>query len=495
MCGPRYSDELAYARPARGAQEELIALGITGWQDAMVGAVGGIADPLGAYRRAIGEGTLQVHVVGAQWWERDGGIEQVERMTARRDELAARRFPPNGSRSRRRRSWSTASPRTRPRRCSRPTATPTATTTAQQRPLVRRPGAAARGRHGARCRGHAGALPRARRPGGARGARRGRGGARRQRCRPTAGTTSRTCRSSTRPTSPRFADARRRRQHPGAVGDARGPARRADAAVPARRRRGRGTIRSATSCVARARLAAGSDWPVSSADPMDAIHIAVNRIATRQPRHAPLGGDDQRIDLATAMAAYTSGTAYVNHREHDTGCIREGYLANLVVLSTPTPSPSPPRRSTVRPWCPPGSRAPRVHSAPPTPSEEDMHDPSAAPVRARASPPPRPPPAIAARRSAGARHPAPRARRRRVGARRDDRCTLRRHRLVHLGELRRALLARLRLRVRLRRQPGARERVRVAAAAEPGLHALARVSPSRSRIRPRRHGSTRSATA
>ena len=32
------------------------------------------------------------------------------------------------------------------------------------------------------------------------------------------------------------------------------------------------------------------------------------------------------------MAAYTSGTAYVNHREHDTGYIREGYLANLVVL-------------------------------------------------------------------------------------------------------------------------------------------------------------------
>jgi predicted amidohydrolase YtcJ len=32
------------------------------------------------------------------------------------------------------------------------------------------------------------------------------------------------------------------------------------------------------------------------------------------------------------MAAYTSGTAYVNHRDHDTGYIREGYLANLVVL-------------------------------------------------------------------------------------------------------------------------------------------------------------------
>ena len=36
--------------------------------------------------------------------------------------------------------------------------------------------------------------------------------------------------------------------------------------------------------------------------------------------------------LSTAFAAYTSGTAYVNHRDHDTGWIREGYLANLVVI-------------------------------------------------------------------------------------------------------------------------------------------------------------------
>ena len=80
-----------------------------------------------------------------------------------------------------------------------------------------------------------------------------------------------------------------------------------------------------------ARLAAGSDWPVSSADPLDAIHIAVNRVAPDIDAE-PLGGAHQRLDLATAMAAYTSGTAYVNHRDHDTGYIREGYLANLVVL-------------------------------------------------------------------------------------------------------------------------------------------------------------------
>ena len=49
------------------------------------------------------------------------------------------------------------------------------------------------------------------------------------------------------------------------------------------------------------------------------------------------------------MAAYTSGTAYVNHRDHDTGHVREGYLANLVVLD-PDPfslSPDEIHRSTV----------------------------------------------------------------------------------------------------------------------------------------------------
>jgi predicted amidohydrolase YtcJ len=64
---------------------------------------------------------------------------------------------------------------------------------------------------------------------------------------------------------------------------------------------------------------------------MDAIHIAVTRVAPGIDAE-PLGGAHQRLDLATAMAAYTSGSAYVNHRDHDTGHVREGYLANLVVL-------------------------------------------------------------------------------------------------------------------------------------------------------------------
>ncbi|NUR90081.1 MAG: amidohydrolase, partial [Nonomuraea sp.] len=77
------------------------------------------------------------------------------------------------------------------------------------------------------------------------------------------------------------------------------------------------------------RLAAGSDWPVSSPDPFEGIHVAVNR---RVP-----GGDGpdflpgQRLDLATALAAYTSGTARVNRLEESTGTLSTGKLADLVV--------------------------------------------------------------------------------------------------------------------------------------------------------------------
>ncbi|WP_166868505.1 amidohydrolase [Salinibacterium sp. ZJ70] len=81
-------------------------------------------------------------------------------------------------------------------------------------------------------------------------------------------------------------------------------------------------------------LAAGSDWSVSTPDPLAAIHTAVNRTAA--PGHED--GDyepflpHQAIDLATSLTAYTAGSAWVNHRDHDTGTIEVGKLADLVVL-------------------------------------------------------------------------------------------------------------------------------------------------------------------
>ncbi|PQZ94827.1 amidohydrolase [Arthrobacter sp. MYb227] len=88
-----------------------------------------------------------------------------------------------------------------------------------------------------------------------------------------------------------------------------------------------------------ARLAAGSDWPVSSADPIVGSHIAVNRIDPDN-ESVPLGGAKQCLDLATIWAAYTSGTAYVNHREKNTGSIAPGYLADFAVVS-PNPFEGP----------------------------------------------------------------------------------------------------------------------------------------------------------
>ena len=84
-----------------------------------------------------------------------------------------------------------------------------------------------------------------------------------------------------------------------------------------------------------ARLAAGSDWAVSSANPMRAVHVAVNRslpgaVGAEAEPFLPAQG----LELAEALAAYTAGSAYVNHLDGDggTGAIEPGMLADLVVL-------------------------------------------------------------------------------------------------------------------------------------------------------------------
>ncbi|MHA6760416.1 amidohydrolase [Streptacidiphilus sp. PAMC 29251] len=80
-----------------------------------------------------------------------------------------------------------------------------------------------------------------------------------------------------------------------------------------------------------ATLAAGSDWPVSSPDPLQGIHVAVNRRGYGEEDEVPVFLPEQRLDLATALAAYTAGSAHVNHHD-ETGTIRVGALADLAVL-------------------------------------------------------------------------------------------------------------------------------------------------------------------
>jgi hypothetical protein len=82
-----------------------------------------------------------------------------------------------------------------------------------------------------------------------------------------------------------------------------------------------------------ARLAAGSDWAVSSANPLRAIHVAVNRsLQGATGAEAEPFLPNQSLDLAEALAAYTVGSAYVNHLDDETGSIERGKLADLVVL-------------------------------------------------------------------------------------------------------------------------------------------------------------------
>jgi predicted amidohydrolase YtcJ len=86
-----------------------------------------------------------------------------------------------------------------------------------------------------------------------------------------------------------------------------------------------------------AQLCFGSDWPVSSPNPMWEMHTAVNR--TTSPQY-PFRGPDtgtpflpgERIGLPAALAAFTIGSAYVNHDEREAGSVEPGKRADLVVL-------------------------------------------------------------------------------------------------------------------------------------------------------------------
>ncbi|MFN8156424.1 MAG: amidohydrolase [Candidatus Nanopelagicales bacterium] len=62
------------------AQEHLHALGITGWQDAWV-----TPGTLAAYRSLSDSGKLTARVVGALWWDRHRGLEQIDDLLDQRE--------------------------------------------------------------------------------------------------------------------------------------------------------------------------------------------------------------------------------------------------------------------------------------------------------------------------------------------------------------------------------------------------------------------------
>ncbi len=79
-------------------------------------------------------------------------------------------------------------------------------------------------------------------------------------------------------------------------------------------------------------LAMGSDWSVSTANPLIEIEVAVER----QHRDIFVGREvflpEERLELIDALAAFTVGSAYVNHLETETGTLEVGKAADLAVL-------------------------------------------------------------------------------------------------------------------------------------------------------------------
>jgi predicted amidohydrolase YtcJ len=80
-----------------------------------------------------------------------------------------------------------------------------------------------------------------------------------------------------------------------------------------------------------ARIAGGSDWTVTSANPLEEMEVAIRRAFPTTPDDPPWR-PDQRLDLETALAAFTIGAAWVNRLETETGSLEIGKLADLAVL-------------------------------------------------------------------------------------------------------------------------------------------------------------------
>ncbi|MDY7102268.1 MAG: amidohydrolase [Actinomycetota bacterium] len=79
-----------------------------------------------------------------------------------------------------------------------------------------------------------------------------------------------------------------------------------------------------------ARISFGSDWPVTSISPLRGLAVAVTR---QTPAGEPVDGwiPDERVAIADALAAYTSGVA-VQAGDHDAGRLEPGERADVCVL-------------------------------------------------------------------------------------------------------------------------------------------------------------------
>jgi predicted amidohydrolase YtcJ len=79
-------------------------------------------------------------------------------------------------------------------------------------------------------------------------------------------------------------------------------------------------------------LAFGTDWPVAPLDPVQGLYAAVTR-ATLDGKNPAGWIPEEKITLAEALQAYTTGAAFAEFQEREKGSITPGKLADMVILS------------------------------------------------------------------------------------------------------------------------------------------------------------------
>ena len=311
------------------AQAHLLSLGITGWQDAIIGRMPGEIDATGAYLRAARAGTLRVNVVGAQWWDRDQGLEQLpellyRRVTAGRFRATSVKMMLDGVAENHTAALLEPYLDGDGDGCA---AGPSGSGLDFIDPAQLPGFVTALDREGFQVHFHAIGDRAVRHALDAVAAARARNG-------PAGGRHHLAHVQVVHPEDiPRFAGL-------GATANiqplwAMHEPQMDELTIPflGERRAGWqypfGSLHAAG-----AALCAGSDWPVSSPDPLLGVHVAVNRSL---PADAGGTGQDpflpgQAIDLATALAAYTSGSARTNGLESVTGSIKVGLDADFAVL-------------------------------------------------------------------------------------------------------------------------------------------------------------------
>jgi predicted amidohydrolase YtcJ len=95
--------------------------------------------------------------------------------------------------------------------------------------------------------------------------------------------------------------------------------------------RARTTYAFASLLEAGARVAFGSDWPVAPPTPLEGIYAAVTR-ATLDGANPGGWVPEQKVGVADALRAYTREGAWAGFAEGETGLLRAGLQADLVVL-------------------------------------------------------------------------------------------------------------------------------------------------------------------